>query len=282
MEGPRGRARYRGSYSGARAMSISRSRSRGGFSGAVGGGRAAYRRVVYRRGGTVARRARALLNRRTAGFLGLEKKFFDTAVALVAVPAPTDATGGEFDPTALPAATLCLSAPAQGDGEQNRDGKRIVIKSVQVKGVCRVPPAELQAAPPTSTKVFVALVLDTQTNGAQLNSEDVFKNLSAEAAQNTDLTRNLLFGSRFKILKSGVFDVTPASMSHFAVDSFSYSGIACEFDWFVPLELPVNFNAGTTAVIANVVDNSLHMIAFSTNATLGPTIGYNARIRFMG
>ena len=92
--------------------------------------------------------------------------------------------------------------------------------------------------------------------------------------------RNLLFAQRFRVLKDAVVDITPNTLSHFAVDSFSYVGKAVELDWFLPMNLPVNFNAGTTSSIANVIDNSLHIIAFS-NSTVG-TISYNARIRFQG
>ena len=60
------------------------------------------------------RRGRRLANYRTAGFLGIEKKFYDTSVSAVALGAPTDATGGEFDPST----TSMITTPAQGDGEQ--------------------------------------------------------------------------------------------------------------------------------------------------------------------
>jgi len=267
MEGPRGRARYRSpSNYGPRAMSVSRSRSRA---------RSAAAAVRFRR-------TRSLASRRTAAVLGVEKKFFDTAVATVALTANTDMTAGEFDPTALPAAVACLSAPAQGDGEQNRDGKRIIVKSCQVKGAVSIAASELEAQTASPCKVFVALVQDMQTNGAQLNSEDVFKNLAAVAGTIVTPTRNLLFSSRFRVLRSEVLDMTIPTLSHFAADSFSFNGIQKEFEWFVPMDMPVNFGSGTTAVIANVVDNSLHLIAFATTTSKAPAIQYNARIRFIG
>jgi len=283
MEPYRGRSRYRSpSAYGARAMSVSRSRSRGGgaFAGAIGGGRASYRARIARRG-VVARRARAMLNRRTAGFLGIEKKFYDTAKAATALTAPTDATGGEHDPSA----TSMISTPAQGDTEQNRDGKRIVIKSVQVSGAVSTPggSALTSVAALGKTECFVALVLDMQTNGAQLNSEDVYKNLAAEAASATNPLRNLLFASRFKVLKEWCMELTPSiSSNNASATTISYNGDRAEFDCFLPLDLNVNFNAGTTASIANVIDNSLHIVAFCSNTTMAPVIQYNARIRFMG
>jgi len=82
MEGPRGRRRYRSpSNYGARPMSVSRSRSR-----APGYASSQYRAAVS------ARRARSMLGTRTAAFLGVEKKYFDTAVAAVALNAPSNAT----------------------------------------------------------------------------------------------------------------------------------------------------------------------------------------------
>jgi len=283
MEPYRGRSRYRSpSYSGVRRMSMSRSRSRSAYGGAFGGatafGRASFRARSARRG-VVARRARAMLNRRTAGFLGIEKKFYDTALAATALVAPTDATGGEFDPSA----TSMISTPAQGDSEQQRDGKRIVIKSVQVSGVCSTNALTAQTGTAAPVEVFVALVLDTQTNGAQLNSEDVYKNLGAANYLATNPLRNLLFANRFKVLKEWSMTLEPkTAVNNASATTVSVAGTRCEFDCFLPLDLNVNFNAGTTASIANVIDNSLHIVAYCSSTALAPTIAYNARIRFMG
>ena len=231
------------------------------------------------RRGVVARRARAMLNRRTAGFLGIEKKFYDTALAPTALVAPTDCSGGEFDPSA----TSMISTPATGDGEQNRDGKRIVIKSVQVSGSVAAAAQTALTAVVAPVECFVALVLDMQTNGAQLNSEDVYKNQSANAANATNPLRNLLFSTRFKVLKEWSCLLEPKTAANNAsATTVSVAGARMEFDCFLPLDLPVNFNAGTSASVANVIDNSLHIIAFCSSTTLAPTITYNARIRFMG
>jgi len=223
--------------------------------------------------------ARAIANAVTMGFMGIEKKFLDTAKADTSIGAVAALTGGEYDPSA--GCTNCLSCPAQGDTEQSRDGKRIVIDSLIIKGYVRTDPAaaSTQSVP---VKVFVAVVLDTQSNGAQLNSEDVFKNLSNNVLANVDVTKNLLFGSRFRILKSQVYDLTPIGMSA-ASATVAHYGMRREFDWYIPFKggLQVNMNAGTTADVANVIDNSLHVIAFSTVDAV-PKIGYNARIRFQG
>jgi len=216
---------------------------------------------------------------RTAGFLSIERKFYDTSLTETAIPAPTDSAGGEMDPSA----TSMVSTPAVGDGEQNRDGKQIVCLYLEIKGHVRTSAIEAALFPGQFTQVMVAVVLDKQTNAAQLNSEDVFKNLAGSATTATEVLRNLLFGKRFRILKEHVFDVTPNATTQQAANDYSTSQGGKSFRWFIPLRnLKINFNAGTTASIANVLDNSIHVIAFANNVGLTPVIAYNARLRFMG
>jgi len=218
-------------------------------------------------------------NFRTAGFLSIERKFYDTALATSALTAPTDGSGGEHDPSA----TSMISTPAVGDSEQNRDGKQIVCLYVEIAG--KVGYAGLEATagvwPPMS--IFIAIVLDKQSNGAQLNSEDVFKNLAADARLATCPLRNLLFGKRFRILKQVYFNMDNNSLAQLAANDFSINGKEKMWKFFIPLNrLKINFTAGTTASIANVVDNSIHVIAYSSSGTGAPYIQYNARLRFMG
>jgi len=208
--------------------------------------------------------------------LGIEKKFYDTSLGATTVTAPTDAAGGEYDPSA----TSMISTPPVGDTESSRDGKRIILKNVQIKGVIQRQPTEDAVNPQGQQQVFVALVLDTQSNGAQMNSEDCFKNLNAAAATAASPLRNLLFGKRFRILKSETFNLDVITSAE-ADNLHSAAGVVRCIDWFINLkDLPVNFNSGTTASIANVIDNSLHVIAYSTDGTA--QIAYNARVRFVG
>jgi len=222
---------------------------------------------------------------RLATGLGIELKFFDT-FKTAAVAATAALTGGEYDPTSVADGNCvsCLSAPAQGDGESNRDGRKIEIKSCYVTGNLTEGNAGGQASAQNGNVTFIALVLDTQTNGQQLNSEDVYTNPSA--AGSVLLTamplRDLQFSSRFRILDSCAL-VEP-------VRSYFNDGAAtgAMTGWHLPFKLswegalPVMFQAGTTADIANVTDNSLHVVAFTNNSSGTPTISYNARIRFVG
>jgi len=220
------------------------------------------------------------MNMRTAGFLGIEKKFLDSSISAVLLSAATGLTGGELDPTAVPTAMLCLTAPAIGDTETSRDGKQIVGKYLEIKGHLQVAAQADQAAQDTQEVAFLACVLDTQTNAAQLNSEDVYLNSSANAAGNTCPLRNLLFGPRFKILKSGTF-VMPVPSTSYDGTNLEVSGVSRNFKWYIPLnDLKINFNAQTTGVISSVIDNSVHMVGFSQQGLA--LLTYNCRFRFIG
>ena len=218
-------------------------------------------------------------NRASMGFLGIEKKFYDTFLSGAAILAPSDCTGAEYDPST----TSMISTPATGDGEQNRDGKQIVCDYVEIKGAIHANGREGEANPPGACDIFIALVLGTQTNGARMNSEDCFKNTSNNAMSNATPLRNLLFGGRFRILKSEVINFDNMGVTQNGADNFCWSGLHKSFSWYVPLKgLKINFNAGTTSSVANVIDNSLHIIAFATSTVCAPLLTYNARLRFMG
>lgn len=220
-------------------------------------------------------------NLATVGLLGIEKKFYDTNLNNTSLGANTDLTAGEYDPST----TSMISTPAQGDGAQNRDGKRIVIESAQVTGTIAIPAGEAQVNPGDAIKVALFLVLDTQSNAVQAQSEDVYSNLNNQGSTNVTPLRNLTFNQRFKILKRKTFDLTPQASTSSGANIFSWNGKQVNFDWFIkfPKGLVVNFTAtGTTASIANVTDNSIHVMAFANTTSGAPSLAYNARIRFVG
>lgn len=224
-------------------------------------------------------------NVRTGGFLGIEVKFLDAPKSITALTAPTGATGGELDPSSV--VVGCLSAPAQGDGPTNRDGKKIMMKSIFINGMISIDQKTGQSTSDIAPSVFLALVLDTQSNGAQLNSEDVFTNQNAAAITATVPQRNMSFVSRFKVLKTWKYQFPTFNMAN---DTGATGGIV-QAGQTMPFEIskkfkdgiPVNFTTAlTSADIANVIDNSLHLIGFVNDVTAVPNISYNSRMRFVG
>lgn len=233
-------------------------------------------RVKKRRGSLTARQ-----NLRTAGFLGIEHKYYDTSQTAV-IASPSDCSAGEVDPT-----SNGLNTVAQGDGQQNRDGKMISMTRIDIHGRVYFADQTGQNDVDTPPDVFIALVRDSQTNGAQLQSENVFKNPLGTVQTATSVFRNLEHTKRFRILatiKIAAQDWGPAvPIWDATANNIKQMGASRPWEMHVDLKgLQTNFS-NTTESIANVVDNSLHLVAYCTNQVDGLAgIVYNSRLRFYG
>lgn len=212
-------------------------------------------------------------NLRSGGFLGIEEKFLDTFQA-AQLPTPADCTGGEIDPTTY----NCLNAVAQGDGESNRDGKNYVITSIHFRGTVQQTAQANQTATDEGGQYFVALVWDKQTNAAQLNSEDVFKNASASTTQVVNLFRNLQYSKRFVVLKVWRGSLMPPTMSYDGTN-IEVNGVTKQLSFDKKVDIRVE-TKGTSANVTDIVNNSLHVVGFSQGAVIN--LNYCARIRFRG
>ncbi len=216
-------------------------------------------------------------NLRTGGYIGMENKFYDSK--LVTDPLATNATMAGLE--ADPATVLGLNAVAQGDSESNRDGRQISQHSISVKGLVRIAQAIDQTTVCESPTVFIALVLDTQTNGAQLNSENVFVNPSANTVGCVQPFINLQFAQRFKVLDSVHFKMEQPQVGWDGTN-IERGGMTHQFTLYKSLKgLRTNFKAATE-LNANITDNSLHLIACTSSVSCAPALTYNSRLRFSG
>lgn len=225
-------------------------------------------RSYVRPSGSIARGRR---RQQIASLVGLEKKYIDYEITNTAM------TGNWA--TYEDATADCISAVAQGDGESNRDGKNYVITSVHVKGEVYIPAAEASAAPEDDAKVRVCLVLDKQTNGAQLVATTV---MDGSLANDWLAFRNMQYTKRFTVLGDKTLVMRPNILNEGAVNSFANGGSRSHtfsFNVNFPKGLKVE-TTSTSAVIANIMNNSLHIIAVTSDTTA--TLNYHSRVRFVG
>lgn len=218
-------------------------------------------------------------NIRTGGYAGLELKFHDTSLA-IELKAANDGSSGE----ASPETTLCLNAMGQGNTASTREGRSIDMKSIYVTGIVTAS-AAVAAAPKPDRQVYIALVMDKQTNGAQLSSEDVFTNPSGARHAAANPLRDLEQSKRFRVL-----DVARLTLKVHNV----YNGTNFTAEWgdvcfsLSAKKLPKVQFLGNGATVADISDNSLHVIAFCNSDGEGdqvvgaPTMYYNSRLRFTG
>lgn len=244
-------------------------------------------------GGAGQSRNVRLLNMRTGGLLGIETKFLDvTASVEQNITAPVDASGGEIQPAS--GAVGCLNAPAQGSSSSEREGRQIAMRNIYVQGMVAIqgtnaPDVAIQdQVLPT---VYVALVQDTQTNGVTVNSEDIFKNLAGTALMAASPFTNMSNSKRFKILKTRT--ILPkefsaqSAVNDAAASTVSQNIVQVPFKFYYSFgkgaDAKVNFMVtATTADVANVIDNSLHIIAFTSSIGQVPKIAWASRLRFVG
>lgn len=229
-----------------------------------------------------ARQMSGTSNLRTGGYIGMEVHYFDSALLSTALASNTAGAGGELDPSSIPIAGInCLFAPIKGTGPTNRIGDEVFIKDLYMRGTVTLISYKDAANAAPSADVFLAVILDTQTNGAQLNSEDVYVNPGGSNATGTSVFRNLQNRKRFRVLK-----VIRMCLNHGGVGSntapqtaFGAGEIKQNFELFVKVGKRVNFvgNAGT---IADISDNSLHLIGWDDTTGATTNINYNARVRF--
>lgn len=214
---------------------------------------------------------------RTGGLSDVELKYIDH-YRVHTVPYTADAAGAD---EADPATALCLNAVGTGTGANTRDGRKIVMKSVYVEGICSMPISATGADYPQV--VTIALVLDRQTNSAQCQSELVWQNdvaVSGPTASFRPLVRrNLEYVDRFHVLwkKTYVF-----RQPNFAVDTagtgYTNGGDQIKFKIYRKLDIPVIFK-DTGSTVSSIVDNSLHLHVFSDD-NVG--LVYSSRVRFVG
>lgn len=216
-------------------------------------------------------------NPRTGGFLGIETKFLDSAVDAVTVNAAADASTGEKDPTL----GSCLNSILQGNGESQRIGRKVTLKSVELDGVISAVGNADAADAPQQASYFIALVLDKQTNGVQMNSEDCFLNKGATALLAASPLRDMEFLSRFRVLKTVKLRAPRPYAFTDGTGTGSISGFQIPWKMRASLNIPVNFVAAAGG-IGDIVDNSLHVIAWASSVELAPKISYNSRVKYVG
>lgn len=302
-------------YRSRRATRVKRRRSTMRRRNPFMGRRLAGARRGYGRGALVtANRQAAFL--RIGGALGLESKVFDRYLPSTVVPAPVGLSGDTpprylLNSSHLLSSAKELSCPSQGVNSFNRDGMSISAHSIVVRG-CVTSPHLADAADSKAQQcfgrisVYVALVLDTQTNNLAMNPADCF---AVDGESSPDwlagnlvvLNRhiippmlNVYHRKRFRILSSQVVTLGPADWEFTTNNTmFAVAPRVAHFELSAKLNgLKMNFNAATGAVAATT-DNSIHLVAYTdlnkytetgvaNDSVLWPRLNYFSRFRFSG
>lgn len=228
------------------------------------------------------------------GLLSVEYKFLDTARSGWALTAPTGASGANVTPTS--GCVGCLNSPALGSSASEREGREIRMLSIELQavvitngtsGASSIQAERLPAA-------YLALVLDTQTNGATLFSAEVFKNISGTGQMAASPFLNMSNVDRYRVLKSKTIQprhlIGQNAVNNNAANTASMNRthvlvhMKYEFDENDPHATVNHFAPGPASVgsVVNVLNNSVYLVAYCSSIEQAPTLTFGCRVMYVG
>lgn len=218
-----------------------------------------------------------------------EMKYFDsdhTGVLITAVTTTWPA-GTSIDPlttinlgSAAVANPLTLCAPTVGAALNQRVGRKISVRKIKITGTINCAVQAAQAIADTATKMRLVLVQDMQTNSAQMTGAQLYQDATAAITTLGTYQNPNNFG-RFRVLKDKFITLQNPNMAgEVAAGNIIQAGLRANFKFSVNFKTPVNvhFNATNGGTVADIVDNSFHVLAGTDNIALAPTISYYCRV----
>lgn len=217
----------------------------------------------------LSRKTRAAALLRTGGYASRELKFHDEGYTQTLTNDLSSVTA-----LAEHATNNQLCGIAQGSAENQRIARCAYIKSAYIKGHINLPSA---AAAENNGYASLWLVLDTQSNAAQMKADDFLVNYGT--AYSADALQNLQYSDRFKLLKYKRIRFPPRNcFGNASTSSVGAQDIPFEIYWKGHIKKE---HTGTTANVSDVTNNSIHLIAIrSEDAHASTTITYQARVRY--
>jgi len=209
-----------------------------------------------------------------------ENKYFDAERSIADLTVITGATWAscEVDPTALGA----LFAPIQGTGFNNREGRKVWVKKLKVKGYVNWGFNTNLTAGDEGNLIRMLILIDKQTNAVQFDSEAVLESGGATADPTISAFQNPAFFGRFRILKDVTWSKTARYVSWDGTNIEEF-GQRKAFKFYINFKRPlvVHFNGTNGGTVADIVDNSFHIMAAQYKSeTGGNSINYKCRTVF--
>jgi len=218
-----------------------------------------------------------------------EMKYFDCDRSFNAITAVTTTypAGTLQDPgttldlgAAAVANPQCLFAPTVGAALNQRVGRKVRVHKIKIHGMVAVASQAAQAAADAACKIRLVLVQDQQTNAAPMTGAQLFRDGTDSTTVIGSFQNPNNFG-RFRVLKDKTIIIDNLNMagSPSTADVIQASARRT-FKFAVNFKTPVevHFNATNGGTVADIVDNSWHVICGTDNAAYAPTLSYYSRV----
>lgn len=167
-------------------------------------------------------------------------------------------TANQFALATSTATLLLCNGCAQGTTANTRLGRRIVMRSILIRGV--VSKSTTQTG---EGGIRVLLVYDMQANATAPLATDILQSDSIQGVQ------NLNNSNRFKI----IYD------KHFALGAVDNTVL--NFKKYIKCAYPTQFNSGSAGTIGDIQTGSLYLMTYGPQiGTALPNGGTSVRVRF--
>lgn len=205
-----------------------------------------------------------------------ERKYFDSQLVTSSISAVTTTFSNAMkDPPTIN--TLFLPVP--GTGISDRIGRRVAVHSIKIRGEIELANVNDASA---GTQAYGAaifrliVVQDKQTNGAQMSSGTLID--SGTGTLPWDMFQSTATFGRYRVLKDKRLVL---QNPNFGADLSNYdrNGLNRIFDYTIKFRKPViiHFNATAGGSVADITDNSFHVLCGASNASGSPNIQYKVR-----
>lgn len=217
-----------------------------------------------------------------------EMKYFDTENTGQALTAVTTTWPANTmcDPTATinlgvgpVVSPLCLFDPTVGAALNQRIGRKCWVYKIKINGCISVNSQVAQTVADSASKVRIALVMDRQTNAAQMTGAALYNDATTASATIQSFQNPNNFG-RFAVLKEKFFVMQNPNIAQNTASTIEQQGLKTSFKFNVNFKTPivVNFNAANGGTVQDIIDNSFHVVGASDLVPLSPTISYYCRV----
>lgn len=227
--------------------------------------------------------------RTRGGQVNSEMKYMDSykdATNIAAIT--TDWQNSEMDPTGtvnLGSATVGnpqnLCSPTVGAALNNRIGRQIEVRKIKIHGHIYVANQAVQGATDVPSKVRLILYQDMQTNAAQAQGEDLMGPGQAAGQLTINCFQDPKNFGRFRVLKDKMFQISDLNMAGSpGGNDVVQAGKIINWKMNVNFKTPVRvrFNATNVGTVADIVDNSFHILAAQVNSSYGAQLTYYCRV----
>jgi len=230
--------------------------------------------IPVRRGAT-----RNYVARAPGGQITAENHYFDTERSITSIfVIQTGWTGTEMDPNTT--AMLTLFAPVVGNDIANREGRKVFVKKIRISGSISITEVSGVGTAQNPSNIRIIVYQDKQTNASNTNVAQLLM-LSGNATDAVHMFQNTATLGRFKVLKDKHYILQNNAIANDTPGiALEIQGLKRNFKYNMKINQWVNYNGTNGGTVADVVDNSWHLIALTDLGTQDPKITYKVRTVF--